>query len=137
MKRNNLLFQCFFSSDVCSITKKESQKYRKSETWLVFHQISRGPRKILNGQIKIETEFTKFFLEEEAAVNFINVLCKHFLYKILSPKITKPNIIREKVLNSLLYEKPACKMLMTLTHGCYIINLGMKGYNRSLPYFWS
>jgi len=33
------------------------------------------------------------------SVNFINVLFTHFLYKILAPKITKPNVIREKLLN--------------------------------------
>ncbi len=48
-------------------------------------------------------------------VNFINILCAHFLYKILAPKITKPNVIREKLLNLLSYEKRARKMLMKLT----------------------
>ncbi len=32
-------------------------------------------------------------------VNFINILCKCFLYEILAPKITKPNLTREKQLN--------------------------------------
>jgi len=48
-------------------------------------------------------------------LNFINVLRTHFLYNILAPKITKPNITREKLLNLLTYEKCACKMLMKLT----------------------
>jgi len=36
-----------------------------------------------------------------SAVNFINALRARFLYKILAPKITKPNITREKLLNLL------------------------------------
>ncbi len=52
-------------------------------------------------------------------VNFINVLHAHFLFEILAPKITKPNVIREKLLNLLLHKKCARKMLMKLisTHG--------------------
>ncbi len=53
------------------------------------------------------------------SVNFINVLLACFLYKILAPKITKPNITREKLPKScqkrLKYEKGARKMLMKLT----------------------
>jgi len=48
-------------------------------------------------------------------VNFINVLYTRFLYKILAPKITKPNVFREKLLNLLSYEKRAGKLLMKLT----------------------
>jgi hypothetical protein len=51
------------------------------------------------------------------AVNFINVLRANFLYKILAPKITKSNVIRGKLLNSLLNEKQACKILIKLTPG--------------------
>ncbi len=49
------------------------------------------------------------------SVNFINVLLACFLYKILAPKITKPNITREKLPKRLKYEKGARKMLMKLT----------------------
>ncbi len=50
-------------------------------------------------------------------VNFINVLHAQYSYKILMPKITKPNVFREKMLNSLSYEKGGQKMLMKLTTG--------------------
>jgi len=40
-----------------------------------------------------------------------------FLYEIFGPKITKPNVTREKLLNSLSYKKRARKMLMKLTQG--------------------
>jgi len=40
-----------------------------------------------------------------------------FLYEILAPKITKPNVIREKLLNSLSYKKLELKILMNLTPG--------------------
>ncbi len=39
------------------------------------------------------------------------------LYEILAPKITKPNVIKEKLQNLLSYEERACKMLMKLTPG--------------------
>jgi len=39
---------------------------------------------------------------------------------MLTPKITKPNVIREKLLNSLLYEKRARKMLMKSTPGAFV-----------------
>jgi len=39
----------------------------------------------------------------------------NFFANILALKIARPNIFREKLLNSLLYEKRACKMLMKLT----------------------
>jgi len=45
-----------------------------------------------------------------ADVDFINILCMRFLYKILAPKITKLCFVfvtREKLLNLLLYEKHA------------------------------
>jgi len=44
------------------------------------------------------------------------------LYEILAPKITKPNITREKLLNLLLYKKHARKMLMKLTTGQELID---------------
>jgi len=40
-----------------------------------------------------------------------------FLYKILVPKITKPNATREKLLSLLSYEKRGRKMLIKLTPG--------------------
>jgi len=46
---------------------------------------------------------------------FHQCLRERFLYKILVPKITKPNVIREKLLNYLSYKKRARKMLMKLT----------------------
>jgi hypothetical protein len=59
----------------------------------------------------------KMLMKLTASVNFINVLRRHFLCKILAPKITKPNVIRKKLLYLLLYKKCACKMLMKLTIG--------------------
>ncbi len=53
----------------------------------------------------------RFFI---SAVNFINVLLAHFLYKILAPKITKPNITREKLPQRLMYKKGGHKMLLKL-----------------------
>jgi hypothetical protein len=47
-------------------------------------------------------------------VSFINVLRECFLFEILVPKITKPTVIRENLLNLHLYEKRACKMLLKL-----------------------
>ena len=44
-----------------------------------------------------------------AVVNFINILHAHFSYKILVPKISKPNITKEKLLNILLYKKACVK----------------------------
>jgi len=41
---------------------------------------------------------------QTSSVNFTNVLHAHFSYKILAPKIPKPNIIREKLLNLLSYK---------------------------------
>jgi len=35
-----------------------------------------------------------------SGVNFINVLRAHFSYEILAPKITKPNVTREKLMKS-------------------------------------
>ncbi len=40
-----------------------------------------------------------------------------FLYKILAPKFTKPNVTREKLLNLLSYEKGVHNILMRLTLG--------------------
>jgi len=48
-------------------------------------------------------------------VNFINILGTTFLPIFWSQKIAKPNIIREKLLNSLLYKKRVRKMLLKLT----------------------
>jgi len=45
-------------------------------------------------------------------VNFINVLGACFSYKILAPKITKPNVTREKLPKRLTYKKGARKTLM-------------------------
>jgi len=66
----------------------------------------------------------------QIGVNFINILCTHFSYKILAPKMTKPNGTREKLLNLLLYEKRTHKMLMKLTLGWkykfwWLIELGI------------
>jgi len=49
------------------------------------------------------------------AVIFINVLRAHFFVQNFAPKITKLNVIREKLQNLLSYEKRARKMLMKLT----------------------
>jgi hypothetical protein len=52
------------------------------------------------------------------SVNFINVLCTHFSYKILAPKITNlREALSYKILapNMLLYEKRMHKILMKLT----------------------
>jgi hypothetical protein len=57
------------------------------------------------------------------AVNFINILYVQFLYKILAPKITKPNVTREKLLNFLAYEKCVHKMLMKLTPAVNFTNI--------------
>jgi hypothetical protein len=56
-------------------------------------------------------------VKRRAGVNFINVLHTHFLYKTLEPKITKPNITKEKLLNLISYKKCARKMWMKLTPG--------------------
>ncbi len=48
-------------------------------------------------------------------VNFINILHARFSYKILVPKITKPNITREKRPKRLTYKKCVHKTLMKLT----------------------
>ncbi len=48
-------------------------------------------------------------------VNFINTLFAHFPPIFWRQKIAKPNIIREKLLNSFSYKKRASKMLMKLT----------------------
>jgi len=46
--------------------------------------------------------------QKRLEVNFINISHTHFSYKILEPKITKPNVTRETLLNLLLYKKLAC-----------------------------
>jgi hypothetical protein len=56
-------------------------------------------------------------------VNFINILRAHFLYKILEPKITKPNATREKLPKRLTYKKGKHKMLMNLTPGVNFTNV--------------
>jgi len=62
-------------------------------------------------------------MQGSAGINFINVLGTRFLYEILVPKISKPNVTREKLLNLLSYEKRACKMLMKLTPGFQVTRL--------------
>jgi len=47
--------------------------------------------------------------------NFINILHAIFLPIFWRQKIEKPNVIREKLLNSLSYEKRSHKILMKLT----------------------
>jgi len=47
----------------------------------------------------------------------MNILHVHFAQIFWCQKITKPNMSREKLLNLLLYEKHAHKMLMKLTPG--------------------
>jgi len=51
------------------------------------------------------------FLESISSTFYAQLFCQYFGGK----KIAKPNIIREKLLNYLSYEKRACKMLMKLT----------------------
>jgi len=52
--------------------------------------------------------------EISPGVNFINILRVAFFADILAQKITKLKVTREKLLNSLLYKKCACKKLMKL-----------------------
>jgi hypothetical protein len=52
-----------------------------------------------------------------SAINFINILCAHVLYKILVAKITKLKQNYRKLQYLLLYKKGARKMLMKLTPG--------------------
>jgi len=54
-----------------------------------------------------------------AGVNFINILSTTFSPIFWRQKIAKPNIIREKLLNSPSYEKRASKMLMKFTPELY------------------
>jgi len=70
----------------------------------------------VNAPLNLE-RLKKFFTYLCNGVNFINVLCAHFLYKILAPEIIKPNVTREKLLKLLSYKKHAHKMLMKLTPG--------------------
>jgi hypothetical protein len=63
----------------------------------------------------------KMLVKLTPGVNFINILFPRFLYKILAPKITKPNVTREKLPKRLAYEKCACKMLMKLTAGFALV----------------
>jgi len=53
--------------------------------------------------------------EMSPGVNFINILHATFLPIFWRQKIAKPNVIREKLLNSLSYKKLVSKMLMKLT----------------------
>jgi len=50
-------------------------------------------------------------------VNFINILRAPFGPIFVCPKITKPNVTREKLLNLLSHKKCMHKMLMKLTQG--------------------
>jgi len=45
----------------------------------------------------------------------MNIFCAPFSPTFLGQKIAKPNVIREKLLNLLLYKNRAYKMLMKLT----------------------
>jgi len=78
------------------------------------------------------------------AINFINIIQAHILYKLLAPKIPKPCfgfVTREKLLNLLSYEKRARKMLMKLTPSdgkaaqkyIALIRSGQKGLKKHLP----
>jgi hypothetical protein len=60
----------------------------------------------------------KMLMKLTPAVNFINVLRTCFSYKILAPKITKPNVTREK-LHICFCTKTERKMLLKLTPGDY------------------
>ena len=51
----------------------------------------------------------------QTGANFINILLARFLYKILAPKITNPNVTRESCPKGLLYRKQVHKMLMKWT----------------------
>jgi len=53
----------------------------------------------------------------KAGVNFINVLCARFSYKILAPKITKLCFGFEVLPPKSLYKKRTSKTLMKLTPG--------------------
>jgi len=59
--------------------------------------------------------FLQQLVRDPSAANFINILLVHFLYKILAPKITKPNATRGKLPKRLLYKKGPRKTLMKLT----------------------
>jgi len=66
-----------------------------------------------------------------------------FSYTILAPKISKPNIIREKLLNLLSYEKRLHKMLMKLTPGvnftnifCARFSLAKQNVTRKKTFVW-
>ena len=71
------------------------------------------------------SHFTKFLVEYECRIEITiiptlvsvsSTFYAHiFLYKILAPKITKPNVTREKLPKRLTYKKGVCKMLMKLT----------------------
>jgi len=52
---------------------------------------------------------------DRPVVNFINILHAHFVPILWQQQIAKPNVIREKLLNLLFYEKCSHKMLMKLT----------------------
>jgi hypothetical protein len=59
----------------------------------------------------------------DVQVSISSTLRAHFLPMFWRKKIAKPNIIRENLLNLLLYEKHANKMLMKLTPGVNFINI--------------
>jgi hypothetical protein len=64
-----------------------------------LHQYSLIP---MNAEVQKQNLTSSSFCYTE---NFINVLRAHFSYKILAPKITKPNVTREKLPERLTYKK--------------------------------
>jgi len=72
----------------------------------------------LNLQLHEEPHITlkaKLFLVNATKGQFHWRFTRSFFIQILAPKITKPNVTREKLLNLLSYEKWVRKMLMKLT----------------------
>ncbi len=64
--------------------------------------------------LDLDKTVEKALMNEWFAVNFINILRKHFSYKILAPKITKPKVDKlPKRITT--YEKCARRTLMKLT----------------------
>jgi len=54
-------------------------------------------------------------------VNYISILLAYFLTIFWCQNIAKPNVIRDNLLNLLLYEKCSCKMLIKLTPAFIVI----------------
>jgi len=57
----------------------------------------------------------RMLMKLSQGVNFINILCAHFLYKVLHTAFFYLHVTREKLPKILLYEKGSRKMLMKLT----------------------